>query len=87
LAVAIFTGDTLHQPIEPSKKPASEPELNGQCCELPSLLSDKPVVDDPFIELIQVSDAITYQLKHDGEICCTYAGFSNKSKAKLWGNG
>jgi len=82
----LITGDTIHQPIEPSKKPALEPELNGQRCELPSLLSDKPVVDDPFIELIQVSDAIAYQLKHfSGEICCTYAGFSNKSKAKLWG--
>jgi len=35
--------------------------------------------------LISVSTTVSYMRKDDGEIVCAYAGFSNKTKAKLWG--
>lgn len=78
----LFTGDTSNQPIEPSLEPASQPELNGQYSDFASLLSDAPVIDDPFVELVGVGDRVSYQRRHDGEIICTYAGFNNKTKAK-----
>lgn len=73
--------DDSHQPIEPQP----QPELNGQYSDFASLLSDVPKVDAPFVELVQVSNALAYQLKQDGEIICTYAGFGNKARAKQWG--
>jgi hypothetical protein len=81
----LFTGDTSNQPIDSSLEQIQEPELNGQYSDFASLLSDAPVVDDPFIELIQVSARVSYQRRHDGEIICTYAGSNNKAKLRLWG--
>lgn len=51
----------------------------GQACELPELPA-------PFIELITHPDNqnIGYQRKHDGEIICTYFGFSSKKVAQSW---
>jgi hypothetical protein len=73
--------DDSHQPVEPQP----QPELDGQYSDFAVLLSDAPEIDDPFVELVQVSNAIAYQRRHDEEIICTYAGFSNKAKAKQWG--
>lgn len=39
-------------------------------------------VEQPFVKLVQVSKALAYQIKQDGEIICTYAGFNNKNTAK-----
>lgn len=77
----LFSSNDGTQPINPRP----QPELNGQYSDFASLLSDKPVVDDPFIELVAVSDRVSYQRRHDGEIICTYVGSNNKAKLRLWG--
>lgn len=75
------SGDDGNQPIDPS--PKLDPHGHESDNAIP--LSDTPATEQPFVELVQVSDAIAYQIKRDGEIICTYAGFGNKAKAKQWG--
>lgn len=70
---ALFLADDSAQLVEP---------LNAQYSDFASLLSDVSKVDNPFVKLVQVNDEIAYQLKQDGEVICTYAGFSDKAKAK-----
>ncbi len=82
----LFTGDTSNQPIEPSSEPAQEPELNGQYSDFAVLSSDAPEVEQPpFVELVQVSDRVAYQRRHDERIPCCYVGSNNKGKIRLWG--
>ena len=40
---------------------------------------------DPAWELVSIGDAVAYFKSPEGEIGCTYAGFSNKGTAKRWG--
>lgn len=37
-----------------------------------------------YCELVNVTDALAYQRKHDGEIVCTYIGFLTKTIAQSW---
>lgn len=61
---------------------APESVLKGQAYELTCDREDK---SQRFVELVNVSDSVAYQRRFDGEIICAYAGFSNKAKARLWG--
>jgi len=61
---------------------APESALKGQAYELTCDREDK---SQRFVELVNVSDGVAYQRRFDGEIICAYAGFSNKAKARLWG--
>jgi hypothetical protein len=56
--------------------------LKGQAYELTCDREDK---SQRFVDLVNVSDTVAYQRRFDGEIICVYAGFSNKVKARLWG--
>ena len=40
----------------------------------------------PYVELIQVSDRVSYQRRQDGEIICCYVGGNNKNRLKDWGS-
>lgn len=63
-------------------------EPDGSTWELASpiacLLEDKPVPVSPY-KFMQLSNAVAYVRKSTGEIITTYIGFSNKTKAKVWG--
>lgn len=40
----------------------------------------------PYVELIQVSDRVSYQRRQDGEIICCYLAGNNKNRLKDWGS-
>jgi len=56
-----------------------EPSANNEVGE------GSEVVEKNLFNLIPVSATVAYMRKNDGEIASTYAGFNNKTKAKLWG--
>jgi hypothetical protein len=58
--------------------------LKGQSVQLACVVSDAPEEQD-YIEMVQVSEQVAYQRKHDGEIICTYLAGNNKHRLKLWG--
>ena len=69
--------------LEPEAAPEVAPAPSEEDSE-PEPAAE-PATPAPEPELIQVTELVSYMRKADGEIQCTYVGFSNKGKAQSWG--
>jgi hypothetical protein len=63
----------------------SEPESAAEPATEPATPASLAAASAPEPELIQVTELVSYMREADGEIQCTYVGFSNKGKAQSWG--